>query len=101
MFTLATDAAPGRPNEDFVVATTDLAIVVDGAGIPHGGCLHGVAWYSRHLATLTLAALTERPESGRAAYRLARAPARPGRTRSSADGYPQPPRWMVGRSHRP
>jgi hypothetical protein len=62
LFALATDAAPGRPNEDFVVATTDLAIVVDGAGIPFGGCHHGVAWYARQLGTQTLAALVASPD---------------------------------------
>ena len=29
MFALATDAAPGRPNQDFALATTDIAVVVD------------------------------------------------------------------------
>ena len=58
MFALATDAAPGRPNEDFVVATPDIAVVVDGAGIPFGGCHHGVSWYARQLGIQTLAALT-------------------------------------------
>jgi hypothetical protein len=62
LFALATDAAPGRPNEDFVVATTDLAVVVDGAGIPFGGCHHGVAWYARQLGVSTLAALTKSPQ---------------------------------------
>jgi hypothetical protein len=62
VFTLATDSAPGRPNEDFVLATTDLAIVVDGAGIPFGGCTHGVAWYSRQLGAHTMAALVAEPD---------------------------------------
>lgn len=62
MFSLATDAAPGRPNEDFVVATADLAVVVDGAGIPFGGCHHGVAWYARQLGVRTLAALVTAPD---------------------------------------
>jgi hypothetical protein len=62
LFALATDAAPGRPNEDFVVATTDLAVVVDGAGIPFGGCHHGVAWYARQLGARTLAALVASPD---------------------------------------
>jgi hypothetical protein len=62
VFSLATDAAPGRPNEDFVVATPDLAIVVDGAGVPMGGCVHGVAWYAQQLGAHTLAALAGRPE---------------------------------------
>jgi hypothetical protein len=62
LFAIATDAAPGRPNEDFVVATPGLAVVVDGAGIPFGGCTHGVAWYARQLGTRTLAALVTAPE---------------------------------------
>jgi hypothetical protein len=62
VFSLATDAAPGRPNEDFVVATPDLAIVVDGAGVPMGGCHHGVAWYARQLGARTLTALAGRPD---------------------------------------
>ncbi|GAA2517864.1 hypothetical protein [Pilimelia columellifera] len=62
MFAIATDGAPGRPNEDFVIATTDLVVVVDGAGIPFGGCSHGVAWYARQLGTRTLAALVTSPE---------------------------------------
>ncbi|MFG1609279.1 hypothetical protein [Actinoplanes sp. NPDC049265] len=63
MFALATDAAPGRPNEDFVVATPDIAVVVDGAGIPFGGCHHGVSWYSQQLGARTLAALIREPHS--------------------------------------
>lgn len=62
MFSLSTDAAPGRPNEDFVVATPELATVVDGAGVPLGGCHHGVAWYAQQLGARTLAALTGRPD---------------------------------------
>jgi hypothetical protein len=57
VFALATDASPGRPNEDFVVATPDIAIVIDGAGIPFHGCKHGVVWYARKLGAYTLAAL--------------------------------------------
>ncbi|MGW6280795.1 hypothetical protein [Kribbella sp. NPDC055071] len=62
MFSLATDAAPGRPNEDFVVVTPDLAIVVDGAGVPMGGCRHGVAWYAQQLGAHTLRALAGHPD---------------------------------------
>ncbi len=57
MFTIATDAAPGRPNEDFVIATPDTVVIVDGAGIAFGGCHHGIAWYARQLGTQTMAAL--------------------------------------------
>ena len=62
MFTIATHGAPGRPNEDYVVATPELAVIVDGAGIPFGGCSHGVAWYARHLATHTAAAVVAHAE---------------------------------------
>jgi hypothetical protein len=61
VFALATDAAPGRPNEDFVVATPDIAVIVDGAGIPYGGCKHGVAWYAQQLGLRTLSALIDTP----------------------------------------
>ncbi|MFI7534034.1 integrase [Streptosporangium sp. NPDC049376] len=43
--------APGtesRPNEDFVLATTRAALVLDGAGGPPelgSGCIHGTPWY--------------------------------------------------------
>lgn len=62
MFSIATDAAPGRPNEDFAIATNDIAIVVDGAGVPQGGCQHGVAWYARQLGAQTMASLIERSD---------------------------------------
>lgn len=61
MFSLATDAAAGRPNEDFVLATTDLAVVVDGAG-PGDACSHGVPWFSRQLAVQIVAALIAEPD---------------------------------------
>jgi hypothetical protein len=45
--------APGELNEDFVIAGPDWAVVLDGA-TPQPqfpiGCVHGVAWYVRHLA---------------------------------------------------
>lgn len=50
----ASTARPGRDNEDFVVASTEVAVVLDGAGIPDGlptGCLHGVPWYVHQLGT--------------------------------------------------
>jgi hypothetical protein len=61
VFSLATDAAPGRPNEDFVLTSPEIAIVIDGAGIPFGGCTHGVTWYSQQLAAHTMAALVSEP----------------------------------------
>ncbi|MEU4781112.1 hypothetical protein [Micromonospora sp. NPDC023633] len=45
---------PGRPaNEDLVFRFGPLVGVLDGASVPEGfdtGCVHGPAWYVRHLA---------------------------------------------------
>ncbi|MFI7225912.1 protein phosphatase 2C domain-containing protein [Nonomuraea angiospora] len=60
--TFATEAAPGRPNEDFVAGTPDAAVLLDGAGTPPGsdsGCSHGVAWYSRALGSTLLTAMSQ------------------------------------------
>ncbi|WP_113702054.1 protein phosphatase 2C domain-containing protein [Nonomuraea lactucae] len=60
--TFATEAAPGRPNEDFVAATPDAAILLDGAGTPSGsdsGCSHGVAWFSRTLGSTLLSLMNQ------------------------------------------
>ncbi|WP_084964577.1 protein phosphatase 2C domain-containing protein [Thermoactinospora rubra] len=60
--TFATQAAPGRPNEDFVAATPDAVVLLDGSGTPPGsesGCSHGVAWYARTLGSTLLAAMTQ------------------------------------------
>jgi hypothetical protein len=62
VFSLATQAAPGRPNEDFALASTDLVVVIDGDGAPDGDCHHGVPWFSRQLGTQTMAALVDDPE---------------------------------------
>jgi hypothetical protein len=54
-------AVPGGANEDFVAATTDGVVPLDGAGTPPGldcGCVHGVAWFTRQLATALLSAVT-------------------------------------------
>jgi hypothetical protein len=62
--TFATEPAPGHVNEDFVIATPDVAIVLDGAGLPEGtetGCIHGVPWYVRNLGTRLADLLTTRP----------------------------------------
>lgn len=61
MFLLASDGAPGRPNEDYAAVSPEIAVVVDGAGVPLGGCSHGVAWYARELATRTLGVLVSNP----------------------------------------
>jgi Protein phosphatase 2C len=57
----ATQAAPGRINEDCVVAGPDWAVVLDGATAPGGvdsGCVHDVAWLVRGLAGALSARLT-------------------------------------------
>ncbi len=55
---LASVPAPGRENEDHAAVAPSVVVVVDGVGLPTGGCHHGVSWYARHLAADTLAALT-------------------------------------------
>jgi hypothetical protein len=50
--TFATEATPGRVNEDFVAAGADWALVLDGAtprADVDGGCAHGPAWLVRRL----------------------------------------------------
>ncbi|MEV0351332.1 integrase [Nonomuraea sp. NPDC050680] len=50
-----------RENEDFVGATPDTVVVLDGAGYPARlptGCIHTVAWYTRMLGSSLLATLT-------------------------------------------
>lgn len=57
---LATEAAPGHVNEDFVAATADAAVLLDGVGTPPGsdcGCLHGITWYVRTLGSTLLASM--------------------------------------------
>jgi hypothetical protein len=47
-------ASKDRENEDSTANTPQVAVVVDGAGIPaslRSGCSHSVAWYSQALAT--------------------------------------------------
>jgi Protein phosphatase 2C len=56
----ATRAAPGRVNEDFVVAGPDWAVVLDGATAPEGvdsGCVHDVVWLVHRLASALSARL--------------------------------------------
>jgi len=59
-FRIATEPGhPARPNEDFAAATATCAVLLDGATAPRGldnGCSHGVAWYTRGLGALLLAA---------------------------------------------
>ncbi|WP_326824626.1 protein phosphatase 2C domain-containing protein [Streptosporangium sp. NBC_01756] len=60
--TFATEAAPGHLNEDFVGATPNAVVLLDGAGTPAGsesGCVHGVAWYAQSLGSALLAGLLQ------------------------------------------
>jgi hypothetical protein len=57
-------AADGALNEDFIAATTQLVILLDGASVPEGletGCRHGTAWYVARLGTRLLEELTAQP----------------------------------------
>lgn len=54
-------AKPDRANEDFIAATSDAVVLLDGAGTPVGsesGCVHGVTWFVRRLGTALLSRLT-------------------------------------------
>jgi len=49
-----------RPNEDFVGAFPDCAVLLDGAGGPSelpSGCAHGTSWYVRQLGARCLAGM--------------------------------------------
>ncbi|MGH3517596.1 MAG: protein phosphatase 2C domain-containing protein [Haloechinothrix sp.] len=51
--TCATDATPGQPNEDYLIAGPEWVAVLDGATAPAGvdsGCIHDVPWLVRHLS---------------------------------------------------
>jgi hypothetical protein len=61
----ASAPAPGRlENEDVVFRLGPLVGVLDGATVPEGfdtGCVHGPAWYVRHLAARIGLAIAARP----------------------------------------
>ncbi len=63
---IATEPArPDRPNEDFVAASPNAVVLLDGSGTPAGsdsGCVHGVAWYASRLGVNLLATVTTRPD---------------------------------------
>jgi hypothetical protein len=63
--TFATRPAPrGGPNEDFVAATSQAVVVLDGLSVPDGmdtGCIHGTPWYVRQLGTRLLVKVTGVP----------------------------------------
>lgn len=59
---LSVASDPDRENEDAVIAGSEGAVVVDGAGIPRewrAGCHHSVAWYSHTLAAALFARLAD------------------------------------------
>lgn len=63
---IATASAPnpGRANEDFVIASAETVIVLDGAGLPSAvetGCVHGVPWFVRNLGAAIFMQAAERP----------------------------------------
>ncbi len=63
--TIATSPArPDQPNEDFTAAHATGAVLLDGAGLSGTAtkCVHGVAWYARHLGGALVAGL---PDPGR------------------------------------
>src|SRR5580698_6965911 len=63
---MATDpGSPGWPNEDYACIGPGAAVLLDGSTtVPRDadiGCVHGVAWYARTLATTLLAEITAQP----------------------------------------
>jgi hypothetical protein len=61
---LATLPGSSKPNEDFVAATGDLAVVLDGATTPahlDTGCSHGTRWFSHALGAEIVRRLTTEP----------------------------------------
>ncbi|TLP66552.1 protein phosphatase 2C domain-containing protein [Microbispora triticiradicis] len=55
-------AYPDRPNEDFIGATADAVVLLDGASIPPGvtsACSHSVRWYSHILGSTLLTEMTQ------------------------------------------
>jgi hypothetical protein len=55
--------SPSRANEDFIAATPNAVVLLDGAGVPDGletGCSHSVSWFTIQLGTRLLAQLVER-----------------------------------------
>jgi len=56
----------GQPNEDFLAATPDAVVLLDGAGTPTGsesGCVHGVAWFVRRLGSALLGSMMRDDDS--------------------------------------
>ena len=60
-------ASADRPNDDFVLATEDFVVVLDGATAPAGvdsGCTHDVPWLVSRLAVNLAAVLLRCPSAG-------------------------------------
>lgn len=79
--TLTDPAAPGRTNEDAIALGSDLAVVVDGAGLDkvmRRGCSHSVSWFSRTLAQEYALRLAAGPEDADADAREAAEDGTPG-----------------------
>jgi DNA-binding transcriptional regulator YdaS (Cro superfamily) len=60
-FTGATIPGGAGENEDWMAATSDLIVVLDGATVrTNTGCRHGPAWYTRKLGTSIIATAADR-----------------------------------------
>jgi hypothetical protein len=60
-------ASAAGPNEDFIAATPQTIVVLDGAGVPAGmetGCVHGTAWFVTQLGAALLFRSLARPDLG-------------------------------------
>lgn len=61
LFTGATVPGGAGENEDWLAATPDLIVVLDGATVrTETGCHHGPAWYTRKLGAAIIAAAADR-----------------------------------------
>src|SRR3954454_8078533 len=66
-FAFATEASPGRPNEDHLVLSPGFVILLDGVTqLPdvNTGCVHGPGWLVRALGAQLTAALSADPAAG-------------------------------------
>ena len=85
--TFSTASRPGKPrNEDFVAATGDIAMLLDGASVPAempSCCGCDAAWYVRSLAAVLTGYLAEDPAvslTAKLAVRSSESAASTGRT---------------------
>lgn len=66
--------SPDRPNEDWAAAVDDVAVVLDGAGIPKHlptGCSHSVQWFVQNLGPTLLRHAANRSQTLTTALELA------------------------------